>query len=127
VSFDKLNISGGKQFSIKGTVQAVFPPPDEQMDPSVTGAVTAAAGGSAGGAGASGVGGGGGMSSVGVVTDANSGSYAGNKAQGTPTPQSVGVHGFDNLNLEDGVLRSKGKNVKLGSGVRLIVRVDILG
>ena len=75
VTFDKLNIANGKQLSVKGTVQAVFPAPDEQMDPSITGAATTAAGGSAGGVGPSGVGGGGGaMTSVGVVTDSKSGS-----------------------------------------------------
>ena len=50
MTFNKLNIANGKQLSIKGTVQAVFPAPDEQMDPSITGAATTAAGGSAGGA-----------------------------------------------------------------------------
>ncbi len=49
VTFDKLNVANGKQLSVKGVVQAVFPAPDEQMDPSVTGAPTTAAGGSAGG------------------------------------------------------------------------------
>ena len=122
VTFDKLNIANGKQLSIKGIVQAVFPAPDEQMDPSVTGAATTAAGGSAGGAG-------GGMTSVGVVTNTKNGSSldADSRAQATPTPQSVGVHGMDNLQLDNGVLTSKGKNVKLGGGVRLIVHIDILG
>ena len=49
------------------------------------------------------------------------------RVQPASDPKSVGVHGFDNLTLEDGVLTSKGKNVKLGSGVQLIERVDILG
>jgi len=125
VVFEKLNIANGKQLSVKGVVQAVFPPPDEVMDPSITGAATTAAGGSAGGVGPAG----GAMASVGVVTDTKSGSNADaeSKAQSTPTPQSVGVHGIDNLQLDNGVLTSKGKNVKLGSGVRMIVHVDIFG
>jgi hypothetical protein len=42
-------------------------------------------------------------------------------------PKSVGVQGIHDLQLSDGVLRSKGKQVKLGNGVRMIVHVDILG
>ena len=29
VAFDKLNVTNGKQLSVKGTVQAVFPPAEE--------------------------------------------------------------------------------------------------
>jgi hypothetical protein len=125
VTFDKLNIANGKQLSIKGTVQAVFPAPDQEMDASIRGAATTAAGGSAGGVGPAG----GAMASVGVVTDTKSGSNMGSDshAQSALTPQSVGVHGIDNLQLDNGVLTSKGKNVKLGGGVRLVVHVDIFG
>jgi hypothetical protein len=119
VVFDKLNVANGKQLAVKGVVQAVFPPPDE-VDPGVPGS-SAHQGSSA-------------------VTPAppspdyhpTSGIKIGSNTdskgpQPTVDPKSVGVHGFDNLDLEDGVLSSKGKNVKLGGGVRLIVRVDILG
>jgi hypothetical protein len=139
VTFDKLNIANGKELSIKGVVQAVFPAPDEQMDPSITGAATTAAGGSTGGVGPSGGGGAGNgpagagasgaTASVGVVTSSKSGS-SGNSdshSQAAVTPQSVGVHGMDNLQLDNGVLTSKGKNVKLGGGVRLVIHVDIFG
>jgi hypothetical protein len=37
------------------------------------------------------------------------------------------VQGMHDLSLDKGVLTSKGKNVKLGSGVRMIVHVDIFG
>ena len=41
--------------------------------------------------------------------------------------QSTGVHGVHNLDLSaDGVLSSKGKNVKLDSGDQLIVKVELL-
>ena len=33
LAFDKLDIANGKQLSIKGTVQAVFPPAEESMGP----------------------------------------------------------------------------------------------
>ncbi len=69
------------------------------------------------------------MTSVGVVTDSKSGSNTNSdsRAQNALTSQSVGVHGMDNLQLDNGVLTSKGKNVKLGSGVRMVVHVDIFG
>lgn len=38
----------------------------------------------------------------------------------------LGVQGIHGLELSNGVLSSQGKNVKLGNGVRMIVRVDIL-
>ena len=124
LTFVKLNIVNGKELSIKGVVQAVFPEPDQEMDPSIRGAATTAAGGAAGGA-TSGAGG----ASVGIVTDSKSGSNANSdsRAQNAVTPLSVGVHGMDNLQLDNGVLTSKGKNVKLGSGVRMVVHIDILG
>src|ERR1700742_4881837 len=39
LAFEKLNIQGGKELALKGTVQAVFPPTDE-VDPGVPGSST---------------------------------------------------------------------------------------
>jgi hypothetical protein len=122
VAFDKLNITNGKQLLIKGTVQAVFPPADEPM-PEVPRAST-----SPGGSGLSG-------GAVGAtpdykpMTEIKNGADPSSNAKGqlTVDPKAVGVQGFDNLQLNNGVLSSKGKNVKLGGGVRMIVRADILG
>jgi hypothetical protein len=125
ISFDKLNISGGKQLAVKGTVQAVFPPPDEQLDPSITGAATTASGGSTRGAqGAVTT-----VGNVGTVTQTKTGANMESSAGGSPeaSPKSQGVQGMHDLQLDNGVLTSKGKQVKLGNGVRMIVRVDILG
>jgi hypothetical protein len=120
VTFDKLNVVNGKQLAIKGVVQAVFPPAEE-VDPGVPGSsahqgssVVAPTPPSPDYHPTSGV-------KIGSNTDSTGSS------QQAADPKSVGVHGFDNLDLEDGVLSSKGKNVKLGGGVRLIVHVDILG
>jgi hypothetical protein len=119
VAFDKLNVANGKQLAVKGVVQAVFPPPDE-VDPGVPGSSTHQGGGLAGGSQV--------PPEYRPTTDIKIGSNTDSKgSQPTVDPKSVGVHGLDNLDLEDGVLSSKGKNVKLGGGVRLIVRVDILG
>jgi hypothetical protein len=121
LTFDRLTITNGKQLSVKGTVQAVFPPADVPQ-PEVPRAST-----SPGGNGMSG-------GAVGVspdykpMTDIKTGSSPdANRANPVADPKSVGVQGFDNLQLDNGVLSSKGKNVKLGDGVRMIVHVDILG
>jgi len=120
LAFDKLNAANGKQLSVKGGVQAVFPPAEEPMGPNM-----ATAGTSQGGSGA-----GSSPTAAGVgLTNTKSGSNASaeGQAQSTMTPQSVGVQGIDNLQLDNGVISSKGKNVKLNGGVRLVVRADFLG
>ena len=123
VVFDKLNVANGKQLSVKGTVQAVFPPADEP-DPGVPGAATAHGGGGYG-------------ATAGAppppdyrpMNDIKTGSNTSSSSRVEPAmdPKSTGVQGMGNLQLEDGILSSTGKNVKLGGGVRLIVHVDLLG
>jgi hypothetical protein len=117
VAFDKLNVVSGKSLSIKGTVQAVFPPQEEQTPNMST--MGTSQGGSGAGGGSAGVG----------ITNAKSGSDMSADSHGGPmmTPQATGVQGIDNLQLNDGVLTSRGKNVKLGNGVRMMVHVDIFG
>jgi hypothetical protein len=112
VTFDKLSGANGKQLSVKGMVQAVFPPSDE-ADPGVAGgqAISHAAGLGAPPA----------DSKMGVSPESSI------KAQSVIDPKLVGVQGMHGLELNDGVLTSKGKNVKLGDGVRMIVHVDIFG
>lgn len=117
VTFDKLSVANGKQLSIKGVVQAVFPPVEE-AEPQMAGKAT---GGAGGGYGAS--------ATVGTVTNDKTGSNMDSSAKPDPAsdPKSVGVQGMHGLELSDGVLSSKGKNVKLSDGVRMIVHVDIFG
>jgi hypothetical protein len=124
VTFDKLNITSGKLLSIKGMVQAVFPPQEEQSPNMST------MGTSQGGSMRGSIVGGGGVSPGGTgITNTKTGSDTESSSKPEPVadPKSVGVQGIDNLQLNDGVLTSKGKNVKLGNGVRMIVRADILG
>ena len=119
LAFDKLNILGGKQLALKGMVRAIFPPADESAGPNMS-TMGTSAGGSAGGAalGAASQAGG-----VGITDTHND----------TPKPQRVmdvkatGVQGMNDLQLENGVITSKGKNVKLDGGVRMVVQADILG
>ncbi len=118
LTFNRLSIQGGKQLSLKGAVQALYPPADEPMGPNMA-TMGTSQGGSGGGVSPGGVG----------LTDTKSGS----DMQSSSTSHTVmdmkasGVQGMDNLQLDNGVLTSKGKNVKLGGGVRMIVRADILG
>lgn len=124
LAFDKLNIAGGKQLSIKATVQALYPPAEEPMGPNM-----ASAGTSQGGSAHGSTVGGGGVSSGGVgITNSNSGSNTESAAgQSVMDMKYNGVQGMHDLSLDNGVLTSKGKNVKLGNGVRLVLSVEILG
>jgi hypothetical protein len=116
ITFNSLNLAKGKQFSLKGKVQAVFPPADE-METNMTGGAYASSGGAVSGA------------SVGTVTDAKAGSNLNMTTTARPvmTPESVGVQGMNDLELDHGVLSSKGKNVKLGRGVQMVVHAYIFG
>ena len=120
LAFDKLSVTGGSQLALKGSVQAVFPP-QEEVDPGIPGSSAHQGGG---GGAAPGY-----FPAPDYKPEAKTGSNTDSGSHGNPVfaPNAVGVHGFDNLDLEDGILSSKGKNVKLGSGVRLIVHADILG
>jgi hypothetical protein len=117
VFFSKLDIVNGKQIPIKGMVQAVFPSAEE-VEPQMAGKATGSGGGGYGGS-----------ANMGTVTNDKSGSNLESSSNAEPAmnSKSVGVQGIHNLDLDSGVLTSKGKNVKLSSGVRMIVHVDILG
>ena len=116
LAFVKLNVANGKQLSVKGMVQAVFPPVEEQ-EPQMAGKASGAGGGGYGS-----------NANAGTVTDVKPSSNPESaNSQKDMTPSSTGVRGMHDLDLKDGMLTSKGKNVKLGGGVRMIVKVDILG
>jgi hypothetical protein len=121
LTFDKLNISNGKELSIKGAIQAVFPPAEE-VDPGVAGASSAH-----GGAGSGLTAGSPPPPDYRPMNEIKPGSNTGSNARVEPAmdPKSTGVQGIHDLSLEGGTLSSKGKQVKLGSGDRMIVHVDI--
>jgi len=116
LSFERLHITNGKQLSLKGTVQAVFPPAEEPMGPNMATAGTSA-GGSGAGAGSGGVG----------LTNNGTDRQSSTSTQAVMNVNATGVQGVHDLELEHGVLRSNGKQVKLGSGLRMVVHVDIFG
>jgi hypothetical protein len=126
LAFDKLSIQGGKQLALRGTVQAIFPPADDPMGPNMSTAGTSLGGSASGG------GPGGGLAGVSPAGVGITNSKAGSDSQASSNPQTVldlkatGVQGMHDLELEDGLVISKGKNVKLGVGVRMVVKADIL-
>lgn len=120
IAFDALNVTNSTPLTVKGVIQAVFAAADEPM-PVVPGASTAP--------GASGMRGGAGSLTPDYkpMSETKTGVDSGTKGSAEMTPQSVGVQGIRDLSLDNGVLSSKGKQVKLGGGVRMIVRAEIFG
>lgn len=122
LAFEKLNIANGKQLNVKGTVQAVFPPPD-QPDPGVPGAASSHSGGGAPGSAP--------PPDYRPMNEVKPGSNPSSNqtAHVDPAadPKSTGVQGMHDLELgSDGALFTSGKRVKLDSGVRMLVHIDIL-
>jgi hypothetical protein len=120
LAFDALNVLNSTPLAVKGVIQAVFAPADEPP-PNVPGASTAP--------GVSGMRGGAGRLTPDYkpMSEIKTGVDSGTKGSGEMTPQSVGVEGIRDLSLDNGVLSSKGKQVKLGGAVRMIVRAEIFG
>lgn len=114
IAFDSIALGGGNTQPVHGFIQAVGPNLDTSgpVDP-----MHATMGKQAG-------------AGTGYQPD-NMKSGSNTSQGGTSTDmlnaQSTGVHGVHNLDLSaDGVLSSKGKNVKLDSGDQLIVKVELL-
>lgn len=116
LAFNRLILQGGKQLSIKGVVQAIIPPADKPMGPNMA-TMGTSSGGAMKGAGGDATG----------ITNAQIGSNmeSPSKPQAEPDMKATGVQGIHDLQLENGVITSKGKNVKLGNGVRVIVKAEI--
>ncbi|HUI85466.1 MAG TPA: hypothetical protein VL240_14665 [Candidatus Binatia bacterium] len=120
--FDKIQLTGGKELPMKGTLQAVAP-------------------GLGGGSGPdTGVAGGGQMMpghgdsstmappSGGAVSGPNSGIHPIATGGSHPilNPESQGVLGFKNLQMDkNSVITSTGKEVKLDSGTQMMIRAEV--
>ena len=112
VVFDQISLANGKQVTIRGIIQAVGSNPNEDA-PNLASGPTMSKNGGAGW----------------TPSDIKSGSnnQVAATESATVSPGSTGVHGIRGLQLRpDGVLASDGKLVKLDSGVRIIVRSEIL-
>lgn len=116
LTFSKIGV-GEKEVMINGTVQAVYPPAEEPMGPNM-----ATAGTSQGGSGA-----GGGSGGVGITNSKPGSNMESSNSQDAVNLKAAGVQGMHGLSLDNGAITSKGKNVKLGDGVRMVVHADFLG
>ncbi len=105
IAFDKIQVPGGKDMMIKGTLQAVGPNPNE------SGPETGAAGGNNLHAGN------GSTAAAGTGLGLQPGQGGGKMID----PHATGVVGIKNLQLENSVLTSTGKEVKLDSGSQLVI------
>lgn len=115
LTFSRIGL-GEKEVMINGTVQAVFPPVEEES-PNMANAGT-----SQGGSGA-----GGGSGGVGITNSTPGSNMESSNSQSVMNLKATGVQGMHDLSLDNGVITSKGKNVKLGGGVRMVVHADFLG
>lgn len=116
IAFDKIELPGGKSMAIKGTLQAVGPNPSETgPDTGAAGGGTMAAHGGDPTTMASPV------SGPGVAPGTKLGGAGGGKML---TPQSTGVVGIKNLQLDNSVLTSTGKEVKLDTGAQMMIKAE---
>jgi hypothetical protein len=117
IVFDKIQVPGGKDLDIKGVIQAVGANPDASSGPDT---------GAAGGGTMAGHGGTANM--AGPV--AGAGPPVGSKpGQGGPqgkmlNSNSTGVVGIKNLQLDNNVLTSTNKEVKLDQGSQLMIKAE---
>jgi hypothetical protein len=109
IAFDKIQVPGGKDMMIKGTLQAVGPNPNESSGPQ-----TGAAGGNNLNAGN------GSTASAGP----NLGLQPGQAGGKILDPHATGVVGVKNLQLDNSVLTSTGKEVKLDSGSQMVIKIE---
>ncbi len=108
IAFDKIQVPGGKDMMIKGTLQAVGPNPNE------SGPETGAAGGNNLHAGN------GSTAAAGTGLGLQPGQGGGKMID----PHATGVVGIKNLQLENSVLTSTGKEVKLDSGSQMVIKIE---
>jgi hypothetical protein len=118
IVFDKIQVAGGKDLDIKGVIQAVGPNPDASSGPD-TGAAGSGTMAAHGGDSAT-------MASPLSSPGAPIGSKPGQG--GAPgkmlNSHSTGVVGIKNLQLENNILTSTNKEVKLEQGSQLMIKAE---
>ena len=114
LAFNPLVVIGGKEFTVKGSVQAVYPAFKEK-DPGVPSAATVPYGDAQV------------MDPVYVPMEIKQGAdmTSDERPQLVVNLKSTGVYGIPDLQLHDGVLSSKRKCVRLENGARLVVQAEI--
>lgn len=118
IVFDKIEYAKGEEIPIKGVLQAIAPSlgdSEPNTGPAESGSLGGGANRNSG-------------ASPGTAPPPTSSIQLSGPAKGTPvlTATSQGVMGVKNLQLDaNGVLTSPGKDVKLDSGMQLLVRAEI--
>jgi len=110
IAFDKIELPGGKDMPIKGALQAVGPNPSAGSGPD-----TGAAGGNSLNVGN------GSTAAAGPSLGLQAGQQGGGKIL---NPKSTGVVGIKNLQLDNSVLTSTGKEVKLDQGSQMMIKIE---
>ncbi len=111
IAFDKIELPGGKEMPITGSLQAVGPNPNADSGPQ-----TGAAGGNTLNTGN------GSTAAAGTGLGLQPGQQPGvGKILG---PHSTGVVAIKNLQLNDSVLTTTGKEVKLDSGSQMMIKIQ---
>jgi len=108
IAFDKIEVAGGKDMAIKGTLQAVGPNPNE------SGPETGAAGGNNMNAGNGST----------AAAGTGLGPQAAHGGGKMLDPHATGVVGIKNLQLDNSVLTSTGKEVKLDQGSQMVIKIE---
>ena len=136
ISFDQIALKDGRKLPLKASIQAIGPPLNYGMAPMPMGGPGAGAAGPGAPTGpGGGINPGSNPTGAGIpaATFPNSGASSGNGPNSLPgnqnspqvTPQSTGVIGLHDLQLEQGaVLASDGKQVKLQAGSQILLRVQ---
>ena len=109
IAFDKIQVPGGKDMMIKGTLQAVGPNPNGNSGPQT------------GAAGGNNLNPGNGSTSAGPNLGMQPGQAGGGKMI---DPHATGVIGIKNLQLDNSVLTTTGKEVKLDSGSQMVIKIE---
>ncbi|MGA2905715.1 MAG: hypothetical protein ABSD98_17970, partial [Candidatus Korobacteraceae bacterium] len=111
IVFDKIELPGGKGMPIKGVLQAVGPNPSETSGPDTGASLGANSLNTGTGA----------TAAAGTGLGLQAGQSQGGKIL---NPKSMGVIGIKNLQLDNSVLTSTGKEVKLDSGSQMMIKVE---
>lgn len=107
IQFDKIALADGKTLAVSGVMQAVGPNP--KGDPDKGDGVSY-----------------GGSMNQGITHNANMGTTYSNNIP-ILNGESVGAVGMKNLSLNDGVLKSDGKTLKLDLGSQVLIRAQVTG
>ena len=118
IAFDKIELGGGKEIAINGVVQAVAPDPQAVAGPNTGAAGSGTLAKMDGSNSAT-------MPNPGWGAGPGIGENPGDRKNGSMlNPHSMGVIGYHNLQLNNSVLTSTNKEVKLDGGSQMLIKAE---